>query len=198
MLFCPFSNGKVIYVDDDAAGANDGTNWTDAYHYLQDALTDANDSEKPVEIRVAQGIYLPMGSVISVENVASQLYIPNYLSFESALTKYGILNLIPYTLTFATTRKTKKYTLRKQKIEFRQISPELFFGFEMKNGIYIASPEKAFLDQVYFATRGKARLDFDELDIKKLSMKSLKELSRKFPAYVRSFLNNITKPIVKN
>ena len=59
MLFCPFSNGKVIYVDDDAAGANDGTNWTDAYHYLQDALTDANDSEKPVEIRVAQGIYKP-------------------------------------------------------------------------------------------------------------------------------------------
>jgi len=147
--------------------------------------------------RVSQGIYIPMGSNVSLENVAAQIYIPNYLSFESALTKHGILNLIPYTLTFATTRKTKKYTLQKQKIEFRQISPELFFGFEMKNGIYIASPEKAFLDQVYFATRGKASLDFDELDIKKLSMKSLKELSRKFPAYVRSFLNNITKPIEK-
>ena len=147
--------------------------------------------------RVAQGIYIPMGGDISIENVAAQLYIPNYLSFEYALARYGILNLIPYTLTFATTRKTKNYLLQKKRIEFRQISPELFFGFEMKNGIYIASPEKAFLDQVYFATRGKASLDFDELDIKKLSMKSLKELSRKFPAYVRSFLNNITKPIEK-
>ena len=147
--------------------------------------------------RVAQGIYIPMGGDISIENVAAQLYIPNYLSFEYALARHGILNLVPYTLTFATTRKTKNYLLQKKRIEFRQISPELFFGFEMKNGIYIASPEKAFLDQVYFATRGKASLDFDELDIKKLSMKSLKELSRKFPAYVRSFLNNITKPIEK-
>jgi predicted transcriptional regulator of viral defense system len=148
--------------------------------------------------RVAQGIYVPMGGNISLENVAAQLYIPNYLSFESALAKYGILNLIPYALTFATTRKTKKYTLQKQEIEFRQIFPELFFGFEMKNGIYIASPEKAFLDQVYFVVRGNATLDFDELDIKKLSIKSLKELSKKFPSYVRSYLDDITKPFVKN
>ena len=148
--------------------------------------------------RVAQGIYIPMGGNISLENMAAQLYLPNYLSFESALAKYGILNLIPYALTFATTRKTKKYTLQKQEIEFRQISSELFFGYEMRNGIYIASPEKAFMDQVYFATRGKTTLDLDELDIKKLSIKTLKDLSNKFPTYVRSYLNDIIKPIVKN
>lgn len=144
--------------------------------------------------RISQGIYIPMGGNVSLENVAAQLYIPNYLSFESALARYGILNLIPYALTFATTRKTKKYTLQKQEVEFRQIFPELFSGFEMKNGIYIASPEKAFLDQVYFIVRGKATLDFDELDIKKLSIKSLKELSRKFPAYVRRYIEKIMNP----
>jgi predicted transcriptional regulator of viral defense system len=148
--------------------------------------------------RVSQGIYIPMGANVSLENVAAQLYIPNYLSFESALAKYGVLNLIPYTLTFATTRKTKKYTLQKQEIEFRQISSELFFGYEMRNGIYIASPEKAFMDQIYFATRGKTTLDLDELDIKKLSIKTLKDLSNKFSTYVRSYLNDIIKPIVKN
>lgn len=148
--------------------------------------------------RVSQGIYIPMGANVSLENVAAQLYIPNYLSFESALARYGVLNLIPYTLTFATTRKTKKYTLQKQEIEFRQISSELFFGYEMRNGIYIASPEKAFMDQIYFATRGKTTLDLDELDIKKLSIKTLKDLSNKFPTYVRSYLNDIIKPIVKN
>ena len=51
------SFGKIIYVDDDAAGANDGSSWQNAYIYLQDALADANSSVKPVEIRVAQGIY---------------------------------------------------------------------------------------------------------------------------------------------
>lgn len=50
---------KVIYVDDDAAGANDGSNWADAYIYLQDALADANSADKPVEICVAQGFYPP-------------------------------------------------------------------------------------------------------------------------------------------
>jgi predicted transcriptional regulator of viral defense system len=141
--------------------------------------------------RVAQGIYVPMGSNISLENVASQLYIPNYLSFESALAKYGVLNLIPYTLTFATTRKSRKYTLRKQAIEFRQIASELFFGYETKNGIWIASPEKALLDEVYFMVRGKATLDFDELDIKKLSIKILKDYSKRFPTYVRRYISKI-------
>jgi len=57
---------KVIYVDDDAVEANDGTGWENAYFYLQDALTDASSADKPVEIRVAQGIYKPdLGSGIT-------------------------------------------------------------------------------------------------------------------------------------
>jgi predicted transcriptional regulator of viral defense system len=144
--------------------------------------------------RVAQGIYVPLGSNISLENVAAQLYISNYLSFETALAKHGVLNLIPYTLTFATTRKTRQYILQKKEIEFRQISPELFFGFEMKDGIYMATPEKAFLDEVYFVVRGKATLDFDELDIKKLSPKTLKEYSQRFPDHVRNYIEKMIHP----
>ena len=49
----------IIYVDADATGANNGWSWVDAYKFLQDALADANFSDKPVEIRVAQGIYKP-------------------------------------------------------------------------------------------------------------------------------------------
>jgi hypothetical protein len=55
----PAFAGKIIYVDDDASGANDGSSWTNAYNYLQDALADANTSAKPVEIHVAQGTYKP-------------------------------------------------------------------------------------------------------------------------------------------
>ena len=51
--------GPIIYVDANANGLNDGTSWADAYKYLQDAMVDANSSDKPVEIRVAQGIYRP-------------------------------------------------------------------------------------------------------------------------------------------
>ena len=141
--------------------------------------------------RVGQGIYVPMGGSIALDNIAAQIYIPNYLSFESALARYGILNLVPYTLTFATTRKTRKYTLQKQEVEFRQISPGLFFGYEMKNGIYIALPEKAFLDALYFSCKGRAVLDFDELDINKLSTRQLKLYAERFPDYVRKRLFEI-------
>ncbi len=59
VFVCPFAFGKVIYVDDDAIGTNDGSSWQNAYNFLQDALADANIAEKPIEIRVAQGTYKP-------------------------------------------------------------------------------------------------------------------------------------------
>jgi hypothetical protein len=49
----------VYYVDTNARGKNDGSSWANAYVYLQDALADANDAQKPVEIHVAQGTYTP-------------------------------------------------------------------------------------------------------------------------------------------
>jgi hypothetical protein len=101
--------------------------------------------------------------------------------------------MIPYTLTFATTRRTKKYILRKQGVEFRQISPELFFGYEMKNGIHIAVPEKAFLDQIYFASRGETSLDGDEMNLKNLSPKLIKNYSDRFPEYVQRKVEAIVK-----
>jgi predicted transcriptional regulator of viral defense system len=141
--------------------------------------------------RIATGIYSAIMSDFSLEKVAAQLYLPNYLSFESALARHGVLNLIPHSLTLATTRRTKRYTLRKQDVEFRQISSVLFFGFEMRGGINIAVPEKAFLDQVYFLSKGRASLDFDEVNLKKMSSKLLKEYGKRFPVYVQTRMAEI-------
>jgi predicted outer membrane repeat protein len=59
LLVSSVSSGKIIYVDDDANGVNNGTSWQNAFIYLQDAITDARHATKPVEIRVAQGTYKP-------------------------------------------------------------------------------------------------------------------------------------------
>ena len=55
----PSGPPKIIYVDADATGANIGSSWEHAINSLQDALLVACFYDKPVEIRVSQGIYTP-------------------------------------------------------------------------------------------------------------------------------------------
>jgi len=70
---CPAANGKIIYVDDDAIGANDGSSWPDAYNYLKDALAYANSADKPIEIRVAGGIYRPGDDTLNPNGTNNRL-----------------------------------------------------------------------------------------------------------------------------
>jgi hypothetical protein len=50
------ATAQIIFVDDDARGTNDGSCWTNAYRFLQDALAAAQEAD---EIRVARGTYKP-------------------------------------------------------------------------------------------------------------------------------------------
>ena len=56
--FVPFGGGtgSNYYVDSSATGNNDGSSWTDAYLYLQDALATASSGDR---ILVAEGVYKP-------------------------------------------------------------------------------------------------------------------------------------------
>jgi predicted outer membrane repeat protein len=62
LSIAPAGLANVIFVDADAPGANDGSSWSDAYTYLQDALMMSSGGD---EIRVAQGTYKPDQFVLS-------------------------------------------------------------------------------------------------------------------------------------
>ncbi|HNS50074.1 MAG TPA: right-handed parallel beta-helix repeat-containing protein [Anaerolineae bacterium] len=50
------AQGSTIFVDADAAGANDGSSWEDAYTALQSAMEEAAEGD---QIWVAEGVYTP-------------------------------------------------------------------------------------------------------------------------------------------
>ena len=147
---------------------------------------------KKILTRIKRGIYQLESSPIDVPKIANQLYYPSYLSFESALSRYGILSQVPYTQTFATIKKTKRMTLWGTGVEFRQLKKDLFFGYVMDNGMYVAEPEKALLDQLYMAGRGKGELNIKELDLKEINKKLFEKYAKRFPPYIKKQLDEIT------
>lgn len=141
--------------------------------------------------RLKRGVYQLSLSSVDVRKIANQLYYPSYLSFESALSDYGILSQIPYTQTFATNKKSKKMTIWNTEVEFTQIKNDLFFGYILNNSIYIAEPEKALLDQIYMASRGKRNLNLEELDLKNINKETLDKYAQKYPKYIYGLLDQL-------
>ncbi|RRR70642.1 MAG: hypothetical protein EI684_13035, partial [Candidatus Viridilinea halotolerans] len=66
----------IIYVDANVSGgANDGSNWANAYRYLQDALAQANaNSTQRFDIWVARGVYYPDMGADMTDNDATQSF----------------------------------------------------------------------------------------------------------------------------
>jgi len=90
-----FADQVIIYVDDDANGANNGSSWENAYVYLQDALATAQspEMEKPLEIRVGQGIYKPNLGRFPIWHPGMADYSPGVLpSDEGRTASFCLLN----------------------------------------------------------------------------------------------------------
>lgn len=143
--------------------------------------------------RLTKGIYQLSLSEIDVRKIAGQLYYPSYLSFESALSLYGILSQIPYTQTFATTKKSKKMVIRGSEAEFTHLKKDLFFGYILDQGFYLAEAEKALLDQLYVTARGKRTVNIEELDLKEINKMKLETYAKKFPPYIKKLLDEVRK-----
>jgi predicted transcriptional regulator of viral defense system len=145
-----------------------------------------------VLIRLKRGIYEPEFKEPELEKTANELYYPSYLSFETALSRYGIISQIPYSLTFATFRKSKKTLLMGREIEYRQVKKDYFFGYILDNGVYIAEPEKALLDQLYMMSKGRTSKDMSEWSLVNLKKNKFIKYSRQFPKPVQRKAKELT------
>lgn len=75
---------------------------------------------------------------------------PAYISLQSALFHYGILSQIPHVIYAVTLAKPRRWSTPLGVVSLHQISADFFFGYEPgKDGVHIATPEKALVDVLY-------------------------------------------------
>jgi predicted transcriptional regulator of viral defense system len=132
-----------------------------------------------------------------VLEAANSVYQPSYLSFTYGLGKLGILNQIAYEIEFATPKRTKHLKISNRSVVFRQIKKDLFFGYTLKDGIFIADPAKALLDTLYLKNKGLADLGLKELNLKGINKNKFLKMSKNFPFNVQRDALKLAKNMAK-
>ena len=133
-------------------------------------------TKKGVFARVKKGLYISNLDPPNEMVLANRIYFPSYISFESALSYYGLIPETVYSITSATTKPTREFFLGEMAFSYSKIKKEAFTGYtpEQFEGetVLIATPEKAFCDYFYFVNLGKKslneRLKLDKLDFAKV------------------------------
>ncbi|MFH1653993.1 MAG: hypothetical protein ABIE74_08035 [Pseudomonadota bacterium] len=94
-------------------------------------------------------------TVVSNKFLATFIYPPSYLSLEYALSFYDVIPEAVYIFTLITTRRPSMNKNKLFTAEYRHIKKELFWGFQSEEEkgqtYFIATPEKALLDLLYFS-----------------------------------------------
>ncbi|MFA5776957.1 MAG: hypothetical protein WC906_00770 [Parcubacteria group bacterium] len=131
-------------------------------------------------LRLSRGIYATNLSNVEWNKLALELYSQSYLSFEWALAYHKILSQQPINLTLATAKRSRTINVSDYIFIYHHIRPELFWGYEKRDNVMIADPEKAFLDLAYLSINGYAKLDASEMNLKLLDKKRIGLYLKKF------------------
>ncbi len=136
------------------------------------------------------------------EAIANRLVYPSYVSFERALSWYGLIPEAVPSITSITTGRPHIIENALGVFQYRHIQPRLFWGYEaiaiQHQSCMLALPEKALLDLFYFhsgpatdAWIGEMRFqNLDSVDIDRLEAFARRTESRKLLLGTKRFLRH--------
>ena len=109
-------------------------------------------------IQLKRGIYLLAEPYRKIEvfepHIAAILEKPSYLSLEKALEYHGLIPEAVKTYTSLTTKRGIKFSSAAGVFSYKHIKNTLFWGYQSvtvrRQTAFIATPEKALLDLIYF------------------------------------------------
>ena len=147
-------------------------------------------------LKIRNGLYALRTDPPAEEAIANRLYPPSYISFEYALSRYGIIPESVYTITSATTRITREFVVNNKSFAYSRIKKKAYGGYKTdKIGgiiVLIAEPEKALADYLYFVDLKKKTLN-ERLNVRKVKKKIVIGYAKLFG---RSSLLKIAKEIL--
>ena len=86
--------------------------------------------------------------------IANFLHQPSYVSLESALSFYGLIDQFPYQVFSITLEKTKSFKVGEKNFVYTHIKPEFFKDYKKEGNFLIATPEKSVFDFLYLVYKG--------------------------------------------
>ncbi len=164
-------------------------------HLLDLPLASARVAAKRLEAkqiltRVGPGLYANLLAEPSVEQLASLLWRPSYISLEWALAFHGISQQKPAEVTCVTLHRPRRQATALGTLSYAHVSRSLYFGFKKETvrgnqQAYVAEPEKALLDWIYLRRQNAVPIALDELDLRHLRPDVLKQFQKPFPQSVQ-------------
>lgn len=141
-------------------------------------------TKKGIFTKARKGIYFLTENPPSEFALANKIYQPSYISFDTALSFYGIIPETIYEIISATTRPGREFLVKNLKFSYKTIKKSVYFGYlpqKIKNEvILIAEPEKALADYLYFVALKKRELSYERINFEKIKKKKLIEYAKKF------------------
>lgn len=131
--------------------------------------------------------------------IANKLYIPSYVSLETALSIYSIIPEVAMHVTSVTTNPTKRFENKHGQFLYFSCQPCSYTGYLLTDyegyKVNIAEKEKALVDYIYFKTRKEKEMNFED---ERFDEDILKELDwSKIKLYAELFNKSVTKRIKK-
>lgn len=147
--------------------------------------------------RLRKNFYLLSTTLLQLKNtdlflISNLLQTPSYISFMTALGYYQITTQVNRGIIEAvSSTRSQDFSGGNWEFVYNKIQKKLYFGFERQGNLFIAKPEKALLDMLYFTSLGKYNPDFDSLDFKKFNSVKLQKLVKKFPIKTQNLFSSI-------
>lgn len=126
--------------------------------------------------------------------VANLIQVPSYISLTTALSYYNIsTQQMQGIIESIALKRTKSVSIKNIEFKFLTIKKNLYFDFVLDNQFFIARPEKALADTVYFTSLGRYNCDFEAIDFEKLNKQKVSQIIESTNSKTKKFWHNLCK-----